>query len=154
MRIGYGYDVHAFSEDPERPLLLGGVLFPGERGLRGHSDADVIAHACCDAILGAAGLGDMGACFPDDEPTWEGADSIEMLRIVVRKVIDAGWVIQNLDCTVVAERPRIAPRRLEVQARLSETVGAPVSVKGKTAEGLGALGRGEGIACWAAALLA
>ncbi len=154
MRIGYGYDVHAFSEDPERPLLLGGVLFPGERGLRGHSDADVIAHACCDAILGAAGLGDMGACFPDDEPTWEGADSIEMLRIVVRKVTDAGWVVQNLDCTVVAERPRIAPRRLEVQARLSETVGAPVSVKGKTAEGLGALGRGEGIACWAAALLA
>lgn len=154
MRIGYGYDVHAFSEDPERPLLLGGVLFPGERGLRGHSDADVIAHACCDAILGAAGLGDMGACFPDDEPTWEGADSIEMLRIVVRKVTDAGWAVQNLDCTVVAERPRIAPRRLEVQERLSETVGAPVSVKGKTAEGLGALGRGEGIACWAAALLA
>ena len=154
MRIGYGYDVHAFSEDPERPLLLGGVLFPGERGLRGHSDADVIAHACCDAILGAAGLGDMGACFPDDEPTWEAADSIEMLRIVVRKVTDAGWAVQNLDCTVVAERPRIAPRRLEVQERLSETVGAPVSVKGKTAEGLGALGRGEGIACWAAALLA
>lgn len=154
MRIGYGYDVHAFSEDPERPLLLGGVLFPGERGLLGHSDADVIAHACCDAILGAAGLGDMGACFPDDEPTWEGADSIEMLRIVVRKVTDAGWAVQNLDCTVVAERPRIAPRRLEVQERLSETVGAPVSVKGKTAEGLGALGRGEGIACWAAALLA
>ena len=154
MRIGYGYDVHAFSEDPERPLLLGGVLFPGERGLLGHSDADVIAHACCDAILGAAGLGDMGACFPDDEPTWEGADSIEMLRIVVRKVTDAGWAVQNLDCTVVAERPRIDPRRLEVQERLSETVGAPVSVKGKTAEGLGALGRGEGIACWAAALLA
>ena len=154
MRVGYGYDVHAFSEDPERPLLLGGVLFPGERGLIGHSDADVIAHACCDAILGAAGLGDMGAWFPDDEPTWKGADSIEMLRIVVRKVADAGWTIQNLDCTVVAERPRIAPRRSEVQARLSETVGAPVSVKGKTAEGLGSLGRGEGIACWAAALLA
>ena len=154
MRVGYGYDVHAFSEDPERPLLLGGVLFPGERGLLGHSDADVIAHACCDAILGAAGLGDMGAWFPDDEPTWEGSDSIEMLRIVVQKVADAGWTIQNLDCTVVAERPRIAPRRLEVQARLSETVGAPVSVKGKTAEGLGSLGRGEGIACWAAALLA
>ncbi len=154
MRVGYGYDIHAFSEDPERPLLLGGVHFPGERGLRGHSDADVIAHACCDAILGGAGLGDMGAWFSDEEPAWEGADSIGMLREVVRRAADAGWTVQNLDCTVVAERPKIAPRRLEIQARLSETVGAPVSVKGKTAEGLGALGNGEGIACWAAALLA
>lgn len=154
MRVGYGYDIHAFSDDPERPLLLGGVHFPGERGLRGHSDADVIAHACCDAILGGAGLGDMGAWFSDEEPAWEGADSIGLLREVVRRAADAGWTVQNLDCTVVAERPKIAPRRLEIQARLSETVGAPVSVKGKTAEGLGALGNGEGIACWAATLLA
>ncbi len=153
MRIGFGFDIHPFSDDPERPLLLGGVPFPGHRGLEGHSDADVVAHACCDAMLGAAGLGDLGSLFPDSDDAWRGADSLGMLAAVVRRVAAAGWSVQNLDCTLVADHPKIAPRRVEMQARLSETVGAPVSVKGKTSEGLGSLGRGEGIACWAVALL-
>lgn len=152
IRVGHGFDVHPFT-DEDRPLVLGGVVFEGERGLRGHSDSDVVAHAVCDALLGAAGLGDIGMHFPDTDPEWAGADSMRLLAEVVRRVGDDGWAAANVDCTVVCEAPRLAPRREAMQAGLSSVVGAPVSVKGKRAEGLGSLGRREGIACWAVALL-
>ena len=154
MRIGQGYDVHPFSDDPGRPLVIGGVTFPEGPGLAGHSDADALAHAVTDALLGAAGLGDIGQHFPDPDARWAGADSIELLRAAVADVRAAGWQPQNVDCTVVLEAPRLAPRRAEMEQRLSATVGAPVTVKGKRAEGLGALGRREGIACLAVALIA
>jgi 2-C-methyl-D-erythritol 2,4-cyclodiphosphate synthase len=153
VRIGQGFDVHRFSDDPERVLVLGGVLFDGERGLEGHSDADAIAHACADALLGAAGLGDIGSWFPDTDPTYAGADSIELLSRVAAGVRAEGWSIANIDCSVVCEAPKLAPRRDEMQARLSAAVDAPVTVKGRRAEAMGALGRGEGVACWAVALL-
>ncbi len=153
MRVGMGFDVHRFSDDPERVLVLGGVRFDGVRGLEGHSDADAIAHACTDALLGAAGLGDIGSWFPDTDPAFAGADSIELLRTAVAAVRAEGWVPSNIDCSVVCEAPKLAPRRDEMQRRLSDAVGAPVTVKGRRAESLGALGRGEGIACWAVALL-
>ncbi|MGH9231838.1 MAG: 2-C-methyl-D-erythritol 2,4-cyclodiphosphate synthase, partial [Acidimicrobiales bacterium] len=103
VRVGQGYDVHPFSDDPDRPLVLGGVAFPGERGLAGHSDADVIAHAVIDALLGAAGLGDIGGHFPDTDPAWAGADSIDLLCRAVADVRAAGWQPQNVDCTVVLD---------------------------------------------------
>jgi 2-C-methyl-D-erythritol 2,4-cyclodiphosphate synthase len=153
MRVGQGFDVHRFTDDPSRPLVLGGCEFPGERGLAGHSDADVIAHAVADALLGAAGLGDIGQHFPDTDPRWRGADSILLLREVTRMLQEAGWTAANVDCNVVCERPVLAPRRTEMEARLAAATEAPVSVKGRRAEGLGAIGRGEGIACWAVALV-
>ena len=154
-RVGMGFDVHPFSTDApgERPLVLGGVRFEGERALAGHSDADVVAHAVADALLGAAGLGDIGMHFPDTDPAWAGADSIRLLVAVVGLVTAEGWTVANVDCSVVLEAPRLAPRRGEMQACLSDAVGAPVTIKGKRAEGLGALGRAEGVACWAVALL-
>ena len=153
VRVGQGFDVHRFSDDPARPLVLGGCVFEGVRGLHGHSDADAIAHACADALLGAAGLGDIGQHFPDTDPRWGGADSIELLRRVGTLVRAAGWTVGNVDCSVICEAPKLAPRRDEMQDRLSGAVGAPVSVKGRRAEGLGALGREEGIACFAVAVL-
>ncbi|MEQ1788355.1 MAG: 2-C-methyl-D-erythritol 2,4-cyclodiphosphate synthase [Acidimicrobiales bacterium] len=153
VRVGQGFDIHPFSDDPARPLVLGGVVFDGERGLAGHSDADAIAHAVTDALLGAAGLGDIGQHFPDTDPAYAGADSLELLRRAVADVRAAGWEPGNVDCTVVLEAPRLAPHRDEVQRRLSDVVGAPVTVKGKRAEGLGALGRREGIACFAVAIV-
>lgn len=153
VRVGQGFDIHRFSDDPERVLVLGGVRFDAERGLVGHSDADVIAHACADALLGAAGLGDIGQHFPDTDPRWKGADSITLLRTVVDLIRGDGWSIGNIDCSVVCEQPKLAPRRDAMQSCLSDAAGAPVSVKGRRAEGLGALGRGEGIACWASAVL-
>jgi 2-C-methyl-D-erythritol 2,4-cyclodiphosphate synthase len=153
IRVGQGFDIHAFSDDPARVLVLGGVVFEGEPGLVGHSDADVIAHACADALLGAAGLGDIGQHFPDTEERWRGADSIELLAEAARRVRDEGWEPGNVDCAVICERPRLAPRRDEMRQRLTGAVGAPVSVKGNRAEGLGALGRAEGVACLAVAVL-
>jgi len=153
VRVGQGFDVHPFSDDPERSLVLGGVRFDGERGLAGHSDADVIAHAITDALLGAAGLGDIGQHFPDTDPAFAGADSIGLLERAVADVRAAGWTPGNVDCTVVLEAPKLAPRRDEIQQRLTGAVGAPVTVKGKRAEGLGALGRAEGIACFAVAIV-
>ena len=153
LRVGQGFDVHPFSDDDARPLVLGGVSFPGERGLAGHSDADVIAHAVTDALLGAAGLGDIGQHFPDTDPALAGADSIGLLTRAVADVRAAGWSPQNVDCTVVLEAPKLAPQRDAIHERLSGAVGAPVTVKGKRAEGLGALGRAEGVACFAVALL-
>jgi 2-C-methyl-D-erythritol 2,4-cyclodiphosphate synthase len=153
LRVGQGFDVHPFSDDPSRRLVLGGVMFPGERGLAGHSDADVIAHAVTDALLGAAGLGDIGEHFPDTDPALAGADSIGLLCRAVADVRSAGWAPLNVDCTVVLEAPKLAPQRDAIRERLSAVLGAPVSVKGKRAEGLGALGRSEGVACFAVALL-
>ncbi|MBN2622059.1 MAG: 2-C-methyl-D-erythritol 2,4-cyclodiphosphate synthase [Acidimicrobiales bacterium] len=153
MRVGQGFDVHPFADDPARPLVLGGVTFPGAVGLAGHSDADVIAHAVTDALLGAAGLGDIGQHFPDTDPALAGADSIVLLGRAVAAVREAGWVPQNVDCTVVLDAPKLAPHRDAVHERLSTAVGAPVTVKGKRPEGLGALGRSEGVACIAVALV-
>jgi len=153
LRVGHGFDVHPFSADPTRLLVLGGVVIPGSPGLEGHSDADVVAHACTDALLGAAGLGDIGELFPDTDPGLAGADSTVLLAEAVRRVRAAGWAPVNVDCTVVAEAPRLAPYKAAIAARLTEVVGAPVTVKGKRAEGLGALGRREGIAGAAVALV-
>ncbi len=153
VRVGQGFDVHAFTDDPARPLVLGGVVFDGERGLVGHSDADAVAHACADALLGAAGLGDIGQLYPDTDEEWAGADSIGLLTDVASRVRAAGWEPGNVDCAVVCERPKLAPRRDEMQRRLSEAVGAPVTLKGNRAEGLGAIGRVEGIACFAVAVV-
>jgi 2-C-methyl-D-erythritol 2,4-cyclodiphosphate synthase len=153
VRVGQGFDVHAFSTDADRVLVLGGVVFEGEAGLIGHSDADVVAHACADALLGAAGLGDIGQHFPDTDPKWAGADSIVLLTEVAGRVRAAGFEPGNVDCAVVCERPKLAPHREVMQQRLSAAVGAPVTVKGNRAEGLGAIGRGEGIACFAVALV-
>jgi 2-C-methyl-D-erythritol 2,4-cyclodiphosphate synthase len=154
MRVGLGIDVHAFaSDDDPRTLVLGGVVFEGGRGLRGHSDADVVAHACCDALLGAAGLGDIGLHFPDTDERWRGADSITFLEEVAAMVRGAGWEPVNIDCSVVCETPKLAPNRAAMCKRLSEAIGADVSVKATRPEHLGALGREEGIACLAVALV-
>ena len=153
VRVGQGFDIHRFSDDPARPLVLGGVVFEGARGLHGHSDADAVAHAATDAILGAAGLGDIGQHFPDTDPQWKGADSLRLLAHAATLVREAGWAIGNIDCSVVCEAPKLAPHREEMQRRLSQAAGAPVTVKGRRAEGLGALGRQEGIACWANAVI-
>lgn len=154
-RVGQGFDIHRFEENPSgKKLVLGGVVFEGERALVGHSDADAIAHAVADALLGAAGLGDIGEHFPDTDPKWEGANSIEILRDVASKLTEAGYRIQNVDCSVVCERPKLAPQREAMQQNLSRAIGAQVTVKGRRAESLGALGRAEGIACFAVALIA
>lgn len=153
VRVGQGFDIHRFSDDPERRLVLGGVVFEGERGLVGHSDADVPAHAVADALLGAAGLGDIGEHFPDTDPQWKGVDSLVIVRHVAALLREQGWRIGNVDCAVVCEAPKLAPRKAEMQRNLSEAAGAPVTVKGRRAEGLGTLGRREGIACWAVAVI-
>ena len=152
-RVGLGFDAHRFSDDPSRVLRLGGVRLAGERGLAGHSDADVVAHAVADALLGAAGQGDLGEHYPDHDPAWAGADSLRLLAGAVSLVRAAGWQPVNVDCAVVLEAPRLAPHRAAIQERLSEVVGAEVTVRAKRPEGMGALGRGEGVACWAVALV-
>jgi 2-C-methyl-D-erythritol 2,4-cyclodiphosphate synthase len=149
--VGLGFDIHPFSDEPGRPLVLAGVTIDG-RGLAGHSDADVVAHAICDALLGAAGFGDIGSHFPDDDPAYAGADSSRLLTEVVRAVTPQ-WDIGNVDVTVVIEAPKLAPHREEMGRRMAAIVGAPVSIKAKRAEALGALGRREGVACFAVALL-
>jgi 2-C-methyl-D-erythritol 2,4-cyclodiphosphate synthase len=151
LRIGHGFDVHPWSDDPGRRLTLGGVAFDGEPGLAGHSDADVIAHACIDALLSAAGLGDIGSHFPDTDPELAGADSVKLLELVAAEVANAGWAPVNVDCTVVLDAPKLAPRRAEMEQVLSGAAGAPVTVKGKRTEGLLALS--EGIQCHAVAMV-
>ncbi len=153
-RVGLGFDVHPYSHDPTRALVLGGATFTGARGLAGHSDADVVAHAVADALLGAAGLDDIGTHFPDTDPTWEGADSLHLLARAVELVRDAGWEPVNADCSVVLDSPKLAPRRREMETSLRAATGAEVTVRGRRPEGMGALGRGEGVACWAVALVA
>lgn len=152
LRIGQGFDVHPWSDDPAQPLVLGGVTFHGCPGLQGHSDADVVAHACTDALLGAAGLGDIGSFFPDTDPRLAGANSIEFLRQAVRTIIEAGWTPINTDCTVILDAPKLAPRRDEMEQAMSQAIGAPVSIKGKRTEGLVSLS--EGVQCIAVALIA
>jgi 2-C-methyl-D-erythritol 4-phosphate cytidylyltransferase/2-C-methyl-D-erythritol 2,4-cyclodiphosphate synthase len=150
-RVGLGFDVHPWSDDPARPLVIGGVELRGERGLAGHSDADVVTHAVIDALLGAAGLGDIGTHFPDTDPALAGTDSLALLDATVALLARAGWRPGNVDCTVVLDAPRLAPHRAAMQEALSDAAGTDVSVKAARAEGLGALGRGEGVACWAVA---
>lgn len=152
-RVGLGVDVHRFATGSGRPLVLGGVRVPNAAGLAGHSDADALAHALADAMLGAAALGDLGDLFPDDDPRFRGADSLVLLRDVAERVRAAGFALVNADCTVVAEKPHLAPLREEMGRRLAEAAGGPVHVKATRPEGLGALGRVEGIACVAVALL-
>jgi 2-C-methyl-D-erythritol 2,4-cyclodiphosphate synthase len=146
MSVGIGYDSHRFADG--RALILGGVEIAHERGLAGHSDADVLTHAVIDALLGAAGEGDIGALFPDDEERWAGADSVDMLRTVVGTI--AGRIV-NVDATLVCEAPRLAPHKAEMERILAEATSARVSVKATTNEGMGWIGRGEGIACIAVA---
>lgn len=153
MRVGQGFDVHRFSADAARPLVLGGVRVDGAPGLEGHSDADVLTHALADAVLGAAGLGDLGAHFPDTDPRWAGADSLRLLAEVVGMAGSSGLVPVNADCTVLAEAPRLSGHTGAMAERLGAVLGAPVSVKATTAERLGAIGRVEGIACLAVVLL-
>jgi 2-C-methyl-D-erythritol 2,4-cyclodiphosphate synthase len=153
VRIGQGVDVHRFSEDPQRRLVLGGVEIEGARGLAGHSDADAVCHALADAVLGAVGLGDLGRHFPDTDPAWEGADSMGLLRAAVAMAADQGYACTNADCTVLAEAPRLAPHTPAMVQRLESVLGAPVSVKATRAEGMGAIGRAEGIACFAVVLM-
>ncbi len=152
-RVGVGYDVHRFSDDPERPFVLGGVTVTGQPGLVGHSDADAAAHAIADALLGAAGLGDIGQHFPDSDTQWKDADSLMLLRAIALRVRAAGFEIGNVDCTVVTEAPKLAPVRDEMEKNLSNAIDAPVSVKATRPEALGALGRGEGLVCMAVALI-
>jgi 2-C-methyl-D-erythritol 2,4-cyclodiphosphate synthase len=146
MSVGIGYDSHRFDEG--RPLILGGVEIEHERGLSGHSDADVLTHAVIDAVLGAAGGSDIGTLFPDDDERWRGADSIDMLRTAVGTI---GGRILNIDATLICEAPRLAPHRAEMERTLADATSARVSVKATTNEGMGWIGRGEGIACIAVA---
>jgi 2-C-methyl-D-erythritol 2,4-cyclodiphosphate synthase len=151
MRVGLGFDVHAFGGD--RPLVLGGVTIPGAPGLAGHSDADVCAHAVADALLGAAGLPDLGTLFPASDERLRDASSIALLTDVRARVGDAGWSVANVDVVIAAESPPLAAHVAAMCTTLAEAVSAAVSVKPKRAEGVGAVGRGEGIAAWAVALL-
>ena len=148
MRVGTGYDSHRF--EPGARLVLGGVEIEHDRGLAGHSDADVLTHAVIDALLGAAGLGDLGSHFPDEEERWRDADSLDLLRVVLGEI--PGRVV-NVDATVVCEEPRLAEHRPEMERNLTDALGAPASVKATTNEGMGWIGRGEGIACLAVALI-
>jgi 2-C-methyl-D-erythritol 2,4-cyclodiphosphate synthase len=157
IRVGIGYDVHAFAAaEEQRPLIIGGVTIPHERGLAGHSDADVLLHALVDALLGAASLGDIGTHFPSSDPRWRDAASMAFLTSTLDLLRAQGWRIGNVDATIVAERPPMTPHIPDIRARLAEALGLPVdavSVKAKTTDGLGFTGRSEGIACHAVALI-
>jgi 2-C-methyl-D-erythritol 2,4-cyclodiphosphate synthase len=153
-RVGLGVDAHAFAEGV--PLVIGGVRFPSSRGLAGHSDGDVLTHALMDALLGAAGLADIGAYFPSHDAQWEGAVSVDLLRVVYANVREVGYALVNADCVLIGEEPRIAPQRLEIRRVLAEAMDvAPecLAVRATTTDGLGFTGRGEGLAAQAVALL-
>lgn len=151
LRVGIGVDAHAFEDGV--PLVLAGVRFESPRGLAGHSDGDVITHALIDAVLGAAGLGDIGTLFPSDGSTPEGVSSLELLREALEQVRDRGYSVSNADCVLVGQEPRIAERRTELEGTLSDVVGAAVTVRATTTDGLGFTGRREGLAAYAVALL-
>jgi len=153
IRVGLGYDVHPFDADDARPLVLGGVTIEG-RGLAGHSDADAVCHAVADALLGPAGLPDLGSLFPASADEYRGVSSLELLRDVVARVAEAGWSVGNVDVVVNAEAPRLAPHLAAMADNLRRVLGgAHVSITPKRGEGIGAVGRGQGIQCWAVALL-
>ena len=148
MRIGYGYDIHRFAED--RALILGGVHIPFEKGLLGHSDADVLLHALMDALLGAAGLGDIGGLFPDTDDRYKDADSSDLVRHVMRLVLGEGFAVGNIDCTVIAEEPRLAPHVERMKANIAKYISVgqgSVNIKATTEEGLGLAGRGIAASC-------
>lgn len=154
LRIGHGYDVHRFCDD--RPLILGGVTIPHTQGLLGHSDADVLLHALMDAMLGALALGDIGKHFPDTDPAYKGADSLELLKHTCKLCRENGYLVHNADITVIAQVPKLAPYIDEMRATIAEAVGRPVSnisVKATTTEKLGFEGRCEGISCHAVCLM-
>ena len=151
VRVGLGVDAHAFEEG--LPLVLGGVVFDSPHGLAGHSDGDVITHALIDAVLGAAGLGDIGSLFPSDTSIPAGISSLDLLRDAVAQVRDAGFAVVNADCVLIGEQPRIAGRQAELEGVLGEIVAAPVSVRATTTDRLGFTGRGEGLAAQAVALV-
>jgi 2-C-methyl-D-erythritol 2,4-cyclodiphosphate synthase len=152
LRIGIGVDAHALERGV--PLVLGGVRLDYDRGLAGHSDGDVLAHALTDALLGAAGLGDIGALFPSSDESFRGANSLHLLREAYQQVLEAGWKLVNADCVLIGEKPKIAPYREEMRQRLSEAVGGgEVNVRATTTDQLGFIGRGEGLAAHAVALL-
>ncbi len=153
IRVGTGVDVHALSADPARTLFLACLEWPGETALEGHSDADVAAHAACDAVLIAAGAGDLGTVFGTDRPEWSGATGAALLGEAVRIVREAGWEIANISIQIIGQRPRFLPRKAEAEAAMSEVVGAPVSVSATTTDHLGFTGRGEGLAAIATALV-
>ena len=140
-RVGQGFDVHPWSDDPDRRLVLGGVVLDGP-GLAGHSDADVAAHACTDALLGAAGLGDIGQLFPDTDPALAGVDSLELLAEAARRALAAGWRVGNIDCTLILDAPKIGPHKNEMMRRLAAAAGGPVTIKGKRTEGVAGLAGG------------
>ena len=150
MRVGHGFDSHAYVTDKERPLILGGVTFESDFALQGHSDSDVVTHACIDSFLSPTGLGDIGSLFPDSDPQYLNANSLELLQYSVELVNNAGWTIVNIDCSIIADIPKIQPSRSLIETTISKIVQAPVTVKGKTPEGFLDF---NGVACFAVCLL-
>ena len=155
LRIGQGYDIHRLV--PDRPLIVGGTTIPYEKGLAGHSDADVLVHAACDALLGAAGMGDIGELFPDTDPQYRDADSMDLLKTVYRRIVTEGWRVVNLDATIFAQAPKMSPHKSKMVQHLANCLAVDsnrINIKATTTEGLGAIGNGDGMAAMCIVMLA